>query len=180
MTWFGFKCLPAGSLACWLLLAFALSAGCASADEAVPVTDLPEIDEVQRLIDAGSPPAGVMFNVLEYDEDALEWAAPRIERYSQMLRARYPGLDVVVISHGDEITALRTREADLYRGVHDRLARLTEEQGLVVHVCGAYARANGVDESEFADFVDVVPLATTQIEDYRAFGYVTISLEAPR
>jgi intracellular sulfur oxidation DsrE/DsrF family protein len=97
-----------------------------------------------------------------------------------MLRASYPELDVVVISHGDEIMALRTRAADLYRGVHDQLARLTEEQGLVVHVCGAYARANGVDESEFADFVDVVPLATTQIEDYRAFGYVTISLEAPR
>ncbi|MGD2020327.1 MAG: DsrE family protein [Thiohalocapsa sp.] len=180
MFWCSFERFPARSLTYWLLVAGALAASGASADEVAASTDLPEIDEVQRLVDAGSPPAGVMFNVLEYDEGALEWAAPRIERYVQILRGTYPGLDVAVISHGDEIMALQTSETHLYRGVHDRLERLTGEQGLVVHVCGAYARANGVDASEFADFVDVVPLATTQIEDYRAFGYVTISLEAPR
>lgn len=180
MCWSGFKAFFAGLLACWLSVAGALVPGCAAADEAVASPDLPEIDEVQRLIDAGSPPAGVMFNVLEYDEDALEWAAPRIERYLQMLRASYPELDVVVISHGDEIMALRTSESYLYGGVQARLRLLTEEHGLVLQVCGAYAGANGVDESEFADFVHVVPLATTQIDDYRSFGYVTISLEAPR
>lgn len=137
----------------------------------------PEADEIQRLLTAATPPAGVLFNVLEYDEDALEWIVPRIEHYVSLLRNRYADLSIVIVSHGDEIFALREQERWLYRDVHQRVQRLVEELDIPFHVCGAYARANGIDEGEFPQYIDVVPLATTQIQDYRELGFKVVSTE---
>lgn len=145
----------------------------ASTDE----KEYPEAHEIETILAADSPPAGVLFNVLEYEEDALEWIVPRIEHYVALLRQRYPDFDVVVVSHGDEIFALRDEEKWLYKDVHERIQRLSEKLDVRFHVCGAYARANGIDESEFPQYVDVVPLATTQIKDYQEMGYMVITTE---
>jgi len=137
----------------------------------------PEAQEVEKILASASPPTGVLFNVLEYEEDALEWIAPRIEHYVELLRERFPGLEIVVVSHGDELFALRTEEEWLYKDVHKTIQRLSEKLNVIFHICGAYAMANGVDEGEFPQYVDVVPLATTQIKDYREIGYIVISTE---
>ncbi len=139
--------------------------------------EYPEAQEIERILAADKAPAGVLFNVLEYDEDALEWLAPRIEHYISLLRKGYPELSIVIVSHGDEIFALREQEIWLYREVHQRIQRLVEELDVTFHVCGAYARANGIDESEFPQYIDVVPLATTQIKDYRELDFKVVTIE---
>jgi intracellular sulfur oxidation DsrE/DsrF family protein len=73
--------------------------------------------------------------------------------------------------------ALRSDDRWLYPGVHERVQALVERDDVIFHVCGANAAANGVDESEFPQYVDVVPLATAQIRDYREFGYQMISMQ---
>ena len=147
------------------------------ANSAIDENEYPEAPEIEEVLAAKSPPAGVLFNVLEYEEDALEWIVPRIEHYVTLLRQHYPQLEIAIVSHGDEIFALRDEEKWLYKDVHKRIQRLSEQLDVTFHVCGAYAKANGVDESEFPQYVDVVPLATTQIKDYREFGYTVITTE---
>lgn len=143
----------------------------------VDETEYPEAQEIEKIVAAGSPPAGVLFNVLEYEEDALEWIVPRLEHYVARLRQRFQDLEIVIVSHGEEIFALRDEEKWLYKDVHKRIQRLSEQLDVTFHVCGAYARANGIDESEFPQYVDVVPLATTQIKDYQELGYRVITTE---
>ncbi|MGA7982759.1 MAG: DsrE family protein [Chromatiaceae bacterium] len=132
---------------------------------------------MEAIIAAASPPVGVLFNVLEYDEDALGWMVPRIEHYVALLRKRYPELSIVIVSHGDEMFALQSSEEAQYGDVHQRVRRLAEELDVTFHVCGTYARVNGVDASEFPQYIDVVPLATTQISDYRELGYRVVTTE---
>jgi intracellular sulfur oxidation DsrE/DsrF family protein len=139
--------------------------------------EYPETEEVKAIIAAASPPVGVLFNVLEYDEEALEWMVPRIKHYVALLRKRYPELPIVVVSHGDEMFALQSSEEGLYGDVHRQVRHLVEELGVTFHVCGTYARANGVDAGDFPRYVDVVPLATSQISDYRELGYRVITTE---
>lgn len=160
-----------------VVLYAALIFTCTPATSQIDDEEYPEAQEVERVLADDTPPSGILFNVLEYEEDALEWILPRIEHYVSVLRQRYPKLAVVVVSHGDEIFSLRDEEQWLYKDVHRRVQRLSEELDVTFHVCGAYARANGTDESEFPQYVDVVPLATTQIKDYKEVGYTVISTE---
>lgn len=146
-------------------------------DSAAQGVDYPEQAEIDEILAMASPPSGVVFNVMEYDEDALEWVTLRLERYVIRLRQRYPDLPIAVVSHGEEMFALRSEDRWVYPELHQRVQRLVEQEDVTFHVCGANARENHVDESEFAQYVDVVPLATMQLADYRDFGYRLISIE---
>jgi intracellular sulfur oxidation DsrE/DsrF family protein len=160
-----------------LVLTAVLTAAPGADEGATDDPDYPEASEIDALLTAETPPSGVLFNVLEYDEDGLEWLAPRIDHYIRQLRRRYPQLPIAAVSHGDEMFALRDSERWLYADVHRLIQRLVEEQEVTFHVCGAYAAANGVDEGEFPQYIDVVPLATTQMQDYRELGFTVISTE---
>ena len=163
----------------WLIgLAFLSTSALALGEPAESLPEgLPETPEIDEILAAERAPDGVLFNVMEYDEDALEWVTVRLLHYIVRLRGGFPDLSIVVVSHGDEMFALTSDEEELYPEVHERIRRLVDEQGVVVHVCGATAAANGVDASEFPHYVDVVPSASTQIRDYREFGFQVISME---
>ncbi len=168
------KCISALGIIFYVALLPSVST---SAQTNVDEKEYPEAQEIKAIVSVGSPPAGVLFNVLEYEEDALEWIVPRIEYYVDLLRQRYPNLEIVVVSHGDEMFSLRDEEKWLYEDVHKQVQRLSEELNVTFHVCGSYARANGIDEGEFPQYVDVVPLATTQIKDYQELEYTVITTE---
>lgn len=140
--------------------------------------DLPELDEIYELLDAGRP-AGVVFLVMDHDEEAYLWVLPRVERYAQMLRDKWPDIPLTLLSHGDEIFSLLSRNESEYASFHTRIGELGTNDNIKVQVCGAYASLSGMDESEFADIVEVVPSVTARITDYRQIGYQIISLEPP-
>ena len=137
----------------------------------------PEQDEILALT-AGEKPSGVLFVVMEHDEEALQWILPRINRYTRLLNDRWPDLSLAVLSHGEEMMGLLSEFKPLYPEMHRTLQRLVHEFDLMFHVCGSYAAMADVDESEFPVYVDVVPFGPAEIENYRSLDYEVISLES--
>ncbi|MCU7811034.1 MAG: hypothetical protein KZQ77_07325, partial [Candidatus Thiodiazotropha sp. (ex Notomyrtea botanica)] len=69
----------------------------------VSLTSLALADaEVDRLLEADEEPVGVVFEILEDDDDALGWALPKVARLSAQLRKRFPELPIAVVTHGRE------------------------------------------------------------------------------
>jgi len=138
--------------------------------------ELPEIDEINKIIGAHPPPSGVLFVIYEYEYDALEWVVPRLSEYVRILRAQHPDLAISVVSHGDEMLALPLQEKHLFPRVHKEIQKLAEQYQVPFHVCGAYAAFNGLSEEDFPSYIDVVPFGPSQIADYRMVGYELIDL----
>jgi intracellular sulfur oxidation DsrE/DsrF family protein len=136
----------------------------------------PEQDEINRLL-LGDKPEGVLFLVMEQDEEALKWVLPRILHYSAQLRAAWQGVPIAVLSHGDEMMGLLTEYAPLYPQMHAQVRRLINEFDASFHVCGTYAAMSDIAPSEFPDYVDVAPFGPAEIQNYRLMEFNVVSVE---
>jgi len=130
--------------------------------------------EVERLLAAAAPPAGVVFEIVDEDEDALAWALPMVAGFSERLRARFSELPIAVVTHGREQFGLLTREAEgSLAGLHGQ-ARALRATEIDLHVCGTHAGWLGYVPEDFPDYVDVSASGPAQIRDYRNLGYELI------
>ena len=136
----------------------------------------PEQSEIDGLT-AGNKPEGVVFLVMEDDEEALRWVLPRVLHYTRQLRAKWQHLPIVVLSHGNEMFALVTDQQPLYKKVHADVKKLVSDYHVAFQVCAAYASMSDVSSSEFPPYVDVVPFAPAEIENYRQMEFSMVSLE---
>ncbi|MEW8626290.1 MAG: hypothetical protein AB2551_11100 [Candidatus Thiodiazotropha sp.] len=135
--------------------------------------------EIERLLQAKEEPAGVVFEVLEDDDDALGWALPKIAKLSARLRERFPDLAIAVVTHGREQFALLADEAEgLLAEIHDN-ARQMQADEIDLHVCGTHASWDGYTPEDFPDYIDVSPSGPAQIRDYQNLGFVLIVLQGP-
>ncbi|MBT2969528.1 MAG: hypothetical protein B6D72_09030 [gamma proteobacterium symbiont of Ctena orbiculata] len=135
--------------------------------------------QVDRLLEAEEEPAGVVFEIIEDDDDALGWALPKVARLSTKLRARFPELPIAVVSHGREQFGLLADEADgLLAPIHDK-ARQLQSEDIDLHVCGVHAGWDGYTPEDYPAYVDVSPSGPAQIRDYRNLGFVLIVLQGP-
>ncbi|MCG7994834.1 MAG: DsrE family protein [Candidatus Thiodiazotropha taylori] len=135
--------------------------------------------EIDRLLQAKEEPAGVVFEILEDDDDALGWALPKIVKLSARLRERYPDLAIAVVTHGREQFALLADEADgLLAPIHDNARQLQAEE-IDLHVCGTHASWDGYTPEDFPDYIDVSPSGPAQIRDYQNLGFELIMLQGP-
>lgn len=135
--------------------------------------------EVNYILKMESPPLGVVFEVVEGDPDALEWAIPQIIKFSKQLRDKHPDIAIAVVTHGKEQFGLMTSETKENAEVHKQVKSLTENQDIPVHVCGTHASWYGKSEKDFPDYVDVTPAGPTQIANYEDMGYEKIVLDEP-
>lgn len=134
--------------------------------------------EVEQLLAGDEMPVGVVFEIVEDEEDALGWALPRVRDYSRRLRERFPDLPIAVVTHGSEQFALLSREADgELSGIHDA-ARSLRDDDIDLHVCGAHAGWYGHVSEDFPSYVDVSPSGPAQINDYANLGYEVIRLQS--
>lgn len=133
---------------------------------------------IQHLLDAATPPDGVVFEVVESDDDALQWAIPQISHYVAQLRARFPDIDIAVVTHGSEQFALTSANRQQNPELHQEVQSLVQASGVPVHVCGTHAGWFGVDPEDFPAFVDVAPAGPVQISQYEELGYELIVVEA--
>jgi intracellular sulfur oxidation DsrE/DsrF family protein len=131
---------------------------------------------VEALLAAGRAPTGVVFEIVSGDARALEWAVPKVAGYAERLRARYPGLPIAVVTHGNEQFALRADAAPEFAALHERVRRLRARDQVDVHVCGGYAQMRGVPPEAFPAYVDVAPTGPHQIRDYRELGYELVKV----
>ncbi len=133
-------------------------------------------DEINEILAKEQSPIGVVFEVVEGDGDALEWAIPAINHYVKQLRNRFPDIGLVVVSHGSEQFGLMTSKQKEKAEVHKTVQSLVANDVPVV-VCGTHASWRGKKASDFPDYVEVAPAGPTEIRNYEDMGYVLIVLE---
>jgi len=134
---------------------------------------------IEDLLDADRRPEGVVFEIIAWQDDAWDWAAPLLRRHVERLRAKYPGIEMALVSHGAELFDL-TRRAGLRQQAPVReLSRLRAES-LEIHVCGEYAAWKRLGPKDFLDFVDVTASGSAQLAAYFELGFAHIRLEPTR
>ena len=132
--------------------------------------------EVERLLNAKEEPAGVVFETITWDENAWDWAAPMLKQFRQQLLAKYPGLDIALVSHGGEQFEL-TKDKAKKNAVTFKALKSLSDAGVDLHVCGTHSSWQNIDDSEYADFIDVSPSGPAQINDYIKLGFTHILLQ---
>ena len=133
-------------------------------------------ESVDSLLARAEAPFGVVFEIVEGDEDALERILPEARRAIARIRARFPETEFAVVSHGREEFALQTRYRDEYADVHRSVQSLVADD-VPVHVCETHAGWYGVGAADFPDYVDVAPTGPGQIRVYLDMGYDLVVLD---
>ena len=129
----------------------------------------------ELLARAESPP-GVVFEIVEDDETALDELLPKVWDAIRVLRARFPETEFAVVSHGREEFALQSQYRSEYAEVHDQVQSLVAAD-VPVHVCETHAGWYGVTAEDFPEYVNVAPTGPGQINLYRELGYELIIVD---
>lgn len=133
--------------------------------------------EISGILARSVAPAGVVFEVAQSREGALEWAIPQVKDYAQRLRARFPKINISVVTHGREEFALLSENALKYSAVQGSVRSLVKDDDIPVHVCGTHASWYEKHPEDFPDYIDVAPSGPAQIRNYRELGYVLVLLK---
>jgi len=134
-------------------------------------------EQIEEILSAKETPAGVVFEIVTGESNSLEWALPETQNYIKELRARFPKLDIAIVTHGNEQFALQKSKQEKYNKVHSLTQQLTQKDNVPLHVCGTYAGWRGVSEEAFPDYVNVAAAGPATINDYVALGYILIKIE---
>ncbi len=135
--------------------------------------------DIDAILAREKGPLGVVFEIAQSQESALQWAAPQIKAYAQRLRERFPNLKISVVTHGKEEFALLASNAEQYGSVHSAMRELVNDQDIPVHVCGTHASWFDKHPEDFPDYIDVAPSGPAQIQSYRDLGYLLVVLRRP-
>jgi len=135
------------------------------------------LQEVDAIVARSEEPLGVVFEVVQSREAALEWAIPQVTEYAQKLRARFPQLKIAVVTHGREQFSLLKENSAKYKGLQSAVRDLVKGQDIPVHVCGTHASWFEKQPENFPDYVDVAPSGPAQIRGYRELGYVLVKVQ---
>jgi len=130
-------------------------------------------ESLQQVLSLKEPPAGVVFEILAPSQSSWQQIQPQLLSAIEQLRERFPGVDVAVVSHGNEQFALLTKNRGKFASLHQGVLDLGT-QGVDVHVCGTYASWRDIKPDEFPEYVDVSASGPAQINDYKAIGYLLV------
>lgn len=133
-------------------------------------------EQVEKMISQQEAPTGVVFEIVTGSANSLKWALPQTQKLIKKLRARFPNLEIAIVTHGNEMFALKTTNNKKFNKVHSLTQQLVQDANVPVHVCGTYANWKNVSEEEFPDYVDVTAAGPATINDYIALGYDLIKL----
>ncbi len=131
---------------------------------------------VKRLIDANLEPDGVVFELVEYDKDAWDWAAPMVESLSRQLKNKYPNIDIAIVSHGNEQFQL-TQQSQQENQYSISILNNLNKSGVDISVCGINSSWNNVAHSDYIDIIDVASSGPALVNDYLNLGYRRIKLQ---
>ncbi len=124
-------------------------------------------------------PVGVVFEIVDRDDDYLERAIPWVNQQIVLLREKFPGLDVAVVSHGSEQFALLKDADAAYPQIHSNVQRLISDHDIKLELCLGHANMKGFNQNDFPAYVDIEASGPSQIAAYEALGYdkVVVSIE---
>lgn len=133
-------------------------------------------DDLEHLLAQGDAPDGVVFEIVEADEDALQELLPQVRTAIERIRARFPQTEFAVVSHGREEFALQSKYQSENAQIHQQVQSLVSED-VPVHVCETHAGWYGVSAEDFPEYVNVAPTGPGQISLYQELGYELIVIE---
>ena len=129
---------------------------------------------LDTLLARTAPPPGVVFEIADRDPQALDHALPWVKQAAQRLKARFPGVPMALVAHGQEMFALQTAQREDNATAHQLAESLVRDEGIPLHVCETYAGWRGVAPEAFPAYVDVAPEGPAQIRNYEALDYVRL------
>lgn len=132
--------------------------------------------EIAEIISQDEAPFGVVFEIAEVSDSALEWAIPQVNDYIIQLRNKFPELNIAIVSHGSEQFGLLKSEAKTNSDVHKSVQSLVSND-VPVHVCATHASWRDKYTDDFPDFVDVTPSGPSKVRDYLFMGYTLIEVD---
>ncbi|GMR16548.1 MAG: hypothetical protein BMS9Abin31_0891 [Gammaproteobacteria bacterium] len=133
-------------------------------------------EKIEHLISLKQAPAGVVFEIVTGSDNSLEWALPKTQQFIKKIRARFPKLDIAIVTHGNEQFALKSTNNKKYKKVHSLTQQLLQKDNVPLHVCGTFASWKNVSEEEFPEYVVVAAAGPATINDYISLGYTLIKL----
>ena len=133
-------------------------------------------DAVEELMSRTEAPHGIVFEIVESDEDALQGLLPQVRTAIERVRARFPATEFAVVSHGREEFALQSQYQDEYAEIHQQVQSLVAED-VPVHVCETHAGWYGVSAEDFPDYVNVAPTGPGQVQLYEDLGYELVVID---
>jgi hypothetical protein len=128
-------------------------------------------DELDSILASESTPAGVVFEIVDWDDEYLERAIPWVNQQIISLRDQFPGLDIAVVSHGSEQFALLKNADAAYPEIHSNVQRLIRDHDIKLELCLGHAHMRGFDQEDFPDYVDIEASGPSQIAAYESLGY---------
>jgi len=135
-----------------------------------------EQGQMAFLLQAGSPPQGVVFEIVDHDEHSLAWALPRVREHIARLHQRFPQLPIAIVSHGNEQFGLLKKNRSHLIDIHSIGQQLNNEQ-VTIHVCSTHAKLAGFSASDFPDYVELSMQGPARIAQYLRAGYVLVNIE---
>ena len=133
-------------------------------------------DDVESLLARAEPPHGVVFEIVEANEAALEELLPAVRDAIEKIRSKFPETEFAVVSHGKEEFALQTKYQGELAELHQQVQSLVAED-VPVYVCETHAGWYGVTAEDFPEYVNVAPTGPGQIRLYEELGYELIVIE---
>jgi hypothetical protein len=128
-------------------------------------------DELERIYASENTPAGVVFEIVDWDDEYLKRAIPWVNQQIISLRARFPQLDIAVVSHGSEQFALLKDADAAYPEIHSNVQRLISDHDIKLELCLGHANMRGFNQEDFPDYVDIEVSGPSQIAAYESLGY---------
>jgi len=132
--------------------------------------------DIDFIVNAKKPPPGVVFEIVEGSESAVEKALKKTEEYIQTLHTSLPNLKIAIVSHGVEEFALLKENKSRYAKSHNKVKSLVDNN-IPFHVCGTHASWYGISNKDFPDYVDVAVAAPAKIKEYVLKGYALIKIK---
>jgi len=132
-------------------------------------------EKINEILQLKDEPMGIVFEIVTGQKDGLEWALPMVKKQIGQLKARFPELDIAIVTHGREQFALQNQKKQSNKKVHGITQQLAGED-IQLHVCGTHAEWRGVSEEDFPEYIDVAVTGPAQINDYVAIGYILIKI----
>lgn len=152
--------------------------GCALLIAATAASAARTPSTVDDLLARKPAPTGVVFEVVSRDEEALRWALPQIRRDTVRLRARFPDIDIAIVTHGNEQFALTRDKAEENAALHTDVRALAQAD-VPLHVCETNAARRQVAPEDFPPHVQVTAAGPVQVKNYTELGYERVLLRRP-
>ena len=133
-------------------------------------------DKIEQIVQSGNEPFGVVFELVEGNKEAWEWAGPLLKNHTDTLRKKYPDIAIAIVSHGFEQFQLTKSSAQTNQNSINILTELVNQQNADLHVCGTHSSWYQVPEDGYIDIVDVAISGPAKINDYLNLDYQLVKI----